>query len=77
VGRASFAEIEILLQLALPEPHHGLPEVVLAVEVGVAYADESAGQMSLERLATSRPKLTCDTHCVAKVDEGVAANDSD
>lgn len=30
------------LQLALPESHQRFPEIVLAVEVGVAHADERA-----------------------------------
>lgn len=80
VGRASFAEIEVLLRVlqpALPELHHGLPEIILSVEVGIAYADKSARQMSLDRLATLYSRLTCDTHCVAEVDERVAADDSD
>lgn len=38
------------LQTTLPEPHHWLPEVVLAVEVGIAYADKCAGQVSLSEL---------------------------
>lgn len=64
------------LQAPLPGSHQWLPEVVLAIEVGVSYADECAGQMCLKMSAS----VVCEhdevTYCVTKVDEGVPANDS-